>query len=99
MKKKKKLVFSTKDANGKPLERGILRRSDGKKFRARIVRVVDGKPKQYARDADNITEARRLKKELEDDHRQGGKEKLDAHHVTFKQLAKEYRERRLIPPT
>ncbi len=41
MKKQKKLIWSTKDAIGKPLERGILRRSDGKKFRARIVRIID----------------------------------------------------------
>jgi len=98
MKKKRKLFWSTKDASGNPLERGILRRSDGKKFRARIVRITDGKPKQYVRNADNITEAKRLKKVLEDDHRQGGKEKLDAYHVTFEQLAKEYRDRKLTPP-
>jgi integrase len=98
MKKTKKLIWSTKDASGKPLERGILRRSDGKKFRARIVRLIDGKPTQFTKTTDTISEAKRAKTKLEQDYKEGGKQKLDADRITFRHLATEYSDWKLVPP-
>jgi integrase len=88
---KKKLTWKT-------VESGILKRSDGKRFRARIVRVIDGKPTQFTRDGDRITEAKSLKKDLEAKYKDGDKEKLDADRITFKQLATEYSDWKLVQP-
>src|SRR5687768_15544603 len=70
--------------DGKPVD---------KKFRARITVVEGGKRKQVTRRADSYRKASDLRADLSSKSRElGGKEKIDAERVTFRQLAKKYRE-------
>jgi hypothetical protein len=66
------------------IDSGILERRDGKTFRARIVRIIDGKPKQFTRNADTKSEAKRFKEELEDKFKHGVKEGKAAIDVNSK---------------
>ena len=55
-----KIMMKTKSKTKptwRPIDSGILERRDGKKFRARIVRLVDGKPEQFTKNADTKSEA------------------------------------------
>lgn len=81
----------------KKIEPGIFRMPDGK-YRARIVRIGrNGKPKQYTREGDDVSEARRHKKDLEREFEQLGVRGMDASKIRFRELAEQYQNLYLIP--
>lgn len=82
-------------------DKGIFpkRMPDGKiKYIARIVRTdAAGEERQFTKQADSLTEARKLKKELEEKHKRGGTKVLDGDRMTFGDLAQKYREWKVKP--
>lgn len=84
-----------------PRDRGIFQRKDvdgNVSWWARIVRVDgNGTPHQYTRRANDKSHARRLKKELEEEHASNGERGLDGARMTFRELAALYKTSRLIP--
>jgi integrase len=98
--KTEKLTWLKTDLNGNKLERGLLMRSDGKRWRARIVRLMaNGKDiKQMCRTARTKSDAKRYLKELAEDFEKGGQNAVDASKMKFRQLAEMYRDARLIAP-
>jgi integrase len=70
------------------------------KWRTRITLIEGGKRKQVTRRAESKRKARELRDDLLVKSRQvGGKEKIDAERVTFRQLAAAYSKADLNPPT
>lgn len=84
-----------------PRDKGIFQRKDvdgNVTWWARIVRVDgNGIPHQYTRRANDKSHARRLKKELEDEHASNGERGLDGARMAFRELAALYKTSRLIP--
>ena len=88
------------------IEPGIFKLTffrDGKKvrekFRARIVRQDEfGKKIQRVQDADSLTAARRLKRELEDEFKAGGEKLIDGDRLTFGEVAEKYAAWKIKPP-
>jgi integrase len=84
-----------------PRDKGIFQRKDAEgniTWWARIVRVDgNGTPHQYTRRADDKSHARRLKRELEDEHNSNGERGLDGARMVFRELASYYKTNRLVP--
>jgi integrase len=84
-----------------PRDKGIVQRKDtdgNVTWWARIVRVDgNGRPHQYTRRANDKSHARRLKKELENEHASNGERGLDGSRMVFRELAAQYKTSRLIP--
>jgi len=82
-------------------DKGIFQRKDASgnvTWWARIVRVDgNGVPRQYTRRANDKNHARRLKRELEDEHDLNGERGLDGARMVFRELAVHYKKSRLIP--
>ncbi|MBS1794118.1 MAG: site-specific integrase [Acidobacteria bacterium] len=81
---------------------GIIQKKDrsGKSvWYARIVRIEgNGKKKEYTARADNKSHARRLRDELASRYEDNGERAIDGAKMTFRELADDYKERKLIPP-
>lgn len=82
-------------------DKGIFQRKDAEgngTWWARIVRVDgNGVPRQYTRRANDKSHARKLKRELEDEHGNNGERGLDGVRMVFRELAAHYKKSRLIP--
>ncbi len=80
---------------------GIIQKKgrDGKPiWYARIIRVDEkGKKKQFTQKADNKSHARRLRDKLAEKHANFGEKILNGEKMTFRQLAENYKKRKLIP--
>jgi integrase len=80
---------------------GIIQKKDknGKvSWYARIVRVEgDGKKKQYTQKAESKSHARRLRDELSENFNDRGERGIEGDKLTFRELADDYKERKLIP--
>ncbi|MBX7172777.1 MAG: site-specific integrase [Pyrinomonadaceae bacterium] len=80
---------------------GIIQKKDknGKiSWYARIVRIEgNGEKKQYTQKADSKSHARRLRDELSDNYDKRGKKAIEGDKMTFRELANDYKERKLIP--
>lgn len=65
---------------------------------ARIVRIEgDGKRKEYTKKAESKSHARRLRDELSDNFNQRGGKAIEGDKMIFRELADDYKERKLIP--
>jgi integrase len=65
---------------------------------ARIIRIDEsGKKKQYTQKADNKTHARQLRDKLAEKYANFGEKILSGEKMTFRQLAEDYKKRKLIP--
>lgn len=84
-----------------PKDKGIFQRKDADgnvTWWARIVRVDgNGMPHQYTRRANDKSHARKLKRELEDEHNSNGERGLDGARMVFRELGTHYKKSRLIP--
>lgn len=79
-------IIQKKDKNGKLV------------WYARIVRIEgNGKKKQYTAKADSKSHARRLRDELSDKFSERGEKAIEGDKMTFRELADDYKERKLIP--
>lgn len=82
-----------------PRDKGIFQRKDAEgniTWWARIVRVDgNGIPRQYTRRANDKSHAKRLKKELENEHDSNGERGLDGARMVFRELAAQYKTSRL----
>ncbi|HXH71176.1 MAG TPA: site-specific integrase [Pyrinomonadaceae bacterium] len=80
---------------------GIIQKKDKNgnvSWYARIVRIEgDGKKKQYTQKAESKSHARRLRDDLSDNFNQRGEKGIEGDKMTFRQLAEDYKERKLIP--
>jgi integrase len=80
---------------------GIIQKKgrDGKpNWYARIIRIDEkGKKKQYTQKADNKTNARELRDKLAEKYGNFGEEILNGERMTFRELALNYKKRKLIP--
>ncbi len=73
-------------------------RDDKPVWYARITRIDEqGKKKQYTQKADNKSHARRLRDQLAEKHANFGEKILDGERMTFRELAENYKLRKLIP--
>lgn len=73
-------------------------RDDKPIWYARIIRIDEkGKKKQYTQKADNKTNARQLRDKLAEKYTNFGEEILNGERMTFKELAENYKKRKLIP--
>lgn len=84
------------------LPKGIVKKRNkttGKlEFYARIVRLDGhGKPKQYTRRAEDLSEAKRLRKELIENFEERGEAAIEGGKLTFRDLSAIYQEKRLHP--
>jgi integrase len=100
---KLKMKRATKQKDNKPKDprdKGIFQRKDAEgnvTWWARIVRVDgNGKPHQFTRRANDKSHARRLKRELEDEHDDNGEQGLDGARMVFRELAGHYKKSRLF---
>jgi integrase len=76
---------------------GSIRSRNGK-LSARIQYIgEDGEIHEKERQARNRKHARELIKQMRDELKTGGEAMLDAHHMTFAGLARDYEEKKLIP--
>ena len=79
---------------------GIIQKKDkdGKLYwYARIIRYDgNGKKKQYVAKADNKTNARKLRDELEDKYNKRGEKAIEGDKMTFRKLADIYKEKKLV---
>lgn len=96
-----KRATEKKDKPKDPKDKGIFQRKDADgsvTWWARIVRVDgNGAPHQYTRRANDKSHARKLKRELEDEHDNNGERGLDGARMVFRELAGQYKTSRLIP--
>lgn len=96
-----KKATEKKDKPKDPKDKGIFQRKDADgsiTWWARIVRVDgNGVPHQYTRRANDKSHARKLKRELEDEHDNNGERGLDGARMVFRELAAQYKTSRLIP--
>jgi integrase len=80
---------------------GIIQKKDKNgnvSWYARIVRIEgDGKKKQYTQKAESKSHARRLRDELSDNFNDRGERGIEGDKLTFRELADDYKERKLIP--
>jgi len=80
---------------------GIIQKKDkdgNEVWYARITRIEgNGKKKQYTAKAESKSHARRLRDELADRHNDNGERAIDGAKMTFRELADDYKERKLIP--
>ena len=80
---------------------GIVQKKDSKGdlvWYARIVRTLpDGSKKQYTAKADNKSHAKRLRDELAAKFETNGVKAIDGDKMLFRELAANYKERKLIP--
>ncbi len=80
---------------------GIIQKKDADGnavWYARITRIEgDGKKKQYTAKADSKSHARRLRDELADKYEDNGERAIDGAKMTFRELADDYKGRKLIP--
>ncbi len=91
---KQQIIKNTKDW-------GIIQKKDkdgNEIWYARITRVDgNGKKKQYTAKAESKSHARRLRDELADKYEDNGEKAIDGAKMTFRELAEDYRERKIIP--
>lgn len=72
------------------------KRTGKKEWFARIVRLDgNGKPKQFARKADNKAEARRLRDSLASEYDQQGEQAIEGNKLLFRELCDIYEKRKL----
>ncbi len=80
---------------------GIIQKKDkdgNEIWYARITRIEgNGKKKQYTAKADSKSHARRLRDELADNFKENGERSIDGSKMTFRELAEDYKERKLFP--
>ncbi len=80
---------------------GIIQKKDkdgNDDWYARITRIEgNGKKKQYTAKADSKSHARRLRDELAEKYEDNGERAIDGAKMTFRELAEDYKGRKLIP--
>lgn len=80
---------------------GIIQKKDkdgNEVWYARITRIEgNGKKKQYTAKAESKSHARRLRDELADKYEDNGERAIDGTKMIFRELAEDYKERKLIP--
>ena len=80
---------------------GIIQKKDKEKnviWYARITRIEgNGKKKQYTAKAESKSHARRLRDELVESYKDNGERAIDGAKLTFRELADDYKTRKLIP--
>lgn len=80
---------------------GIIQKKDKNgvtSWYARIVRTEpSGNKRQHTQKAENKSHARQLRDELSNKYKTGGKTAIDGAKLTFRELAEDYKSRKLIP--
>src|SRR5687767_13255020 len=93
--------METKTEKKSVRDNGIIQKKDknGKvSWYARIVRIEgNGKRKQYTQKAESKSHARRLRDELADKFSERGEKAIEGDKMTFRELAEDYKNRKLIP--
>jgi integrase len=84
-----------------PRDWGIIQkkdRDDKPIWYARIIRIDEkGNKKQYTQKADNKSHARQLRDKLSQKYSNFGEQILNGERMTFRELAEQYKKRKLIP--
>lgn len=98
----KKIKEETQNNSEKnPRDWGLIQKKgrDGKPiWYARIIRIDEkGNKKQYTQKGDNKTHARQLRDKLAEKYTNFGEQILNGERMTFKELAENYKKRKLIP--
>ncbi|CAN5225012.1 hypothetical protein BH10ACI1_BH10ACI1_31700 [soil metagenome] len=98
-KKIKEITQNNSEKN--PRDWGLIQKNgrDGKPvWYARIIRIDEkGKKKQYTQRGDNKSHARQLREKLAEKYTNFGEQVLNGERMTFKELAENYKKRKLIP--
>lgn len=75
------------------------RKDGGYDWYARIVRIdTNGTKRQFTRKADNKSHAKRLRDKLANTFEESGERALEGSRMTFRELAEDYRTRKVTPP-